>query len=108
MLDIPAGTRLLMPSRNGSTLSCAVADMPVLAGCLRNASAVAAAARQLGPRTSVIAAGERWPDGSLRPALEDLLGAGAIMRGLSSDRSPESCCALAALSEAERDFLARL
>ena len=48
----------------------------MIAGGLRNAAAVAAAAARAGDVVGVIAAGERWPDGSLRPAIEDLLGAG--------------------------------
>jgi 2-phosphosulfolactate phosphatase len=31
----------------------------------------------------IIASGERWPDGSLRPALEDALGAGAVLHHLA-------------------------
>jgi 2-phosphosulfolactate phosphatase len=51
---------------------------------------VADKASQLGKRVSVIAAGERWSDGSLRPALEDLLGAGAVIVHLAGQRSPEA------------------
>jgi 2-phosphosulfolactate phosphatase len=48
-------------------------------------------------RAGVIAAGERWPHGSLRPALEDLLGAGAILSHLpESSLSPDARAAVAA------------
>ncbi len=45
---------------------------------------------------SVVAAGERWPDGSLRPALEDALGAGAVLRLLQAAGCQLSTEAIAA------------
>ncbi|GAA1747836.1 2-phosphosulfolactate phosphatase [Aeromicrobium alkaliterrae] len=58
----------------------------VVAGSLHNARAVAdwlAREHDEDEQTiAVIAAGDLWPDGSLRPAVEDLWGAGAILAAL--------------------------
>ncbi len=82
----PAVPRLVLPSPNGSAIAAAARGSTVVAASLRNARVVGAwlaAAVAGGTRpVCVIAAGERWPDGSLRPALEDLLGAGAVLSAL--------------------------
>lgn len=83
----PPVPRLVLPSPNGSAIAAAAGESLVLAGCLRNATAVGHWLAQHGYGTldrpvAVIASGERWPDGSLRPALEDLLGAGAVLAAL--------------------------
>lgn len=84
----PFAARLVLPSPNGSAISAAADDTTVVvAACLRNGTAVGAWLAEQGYGTAerpvgVIAAGERWPDGSLRPALEDLLGAGAVICSL--------------------------
>ena len=93
-LDTPTGTSVVLPSPNGASLSLATRDTITLAGCLRNASAVAKAALRLGKRISVIPAGERWEGNSLRPSLEDWLGAGAIINRLIGSLSPEAQASL--------------
>lgn len=108
LLTIPPETRLVLPSPNGSTLSVGTGDTPTLAGCLRNARTVAAVASTLGERIAVIPAGERWRDGSLRPAWEDWVGAGAIIAHLPGARSPEADAALAAYRNALPDLAALL
>jgi 2-phosphosulfolactate phosphatase len=76
----PFTARLVLPSPNGSAISAMASDSgaTVIAACLRNVNAVGRWLAEHGfgtPRqpVTVIAAGERWPDGNLRPALEDLL-----------------------------------
>lgn len=98
---IPKDTRLVLPSPNGSRLSLGTGRTPALAGCLRNHRAVAAAARKYGKRISIIPAGERWRDGSLRPAFEDWIGAGAIISQLAGRSSPEARAACAAFRDAQ-------
>ncbi len=86
LASAPFTPRLVLPSPNGSAIA-ASAEGVVMAACLRNAAAAATWALQHGYGTverpiAVIASGERWPDGSLRPALEDGLGAGAVLSHL--------------------------
>ena len=113
LLTSREGQRLVLPSPNGSFLSVTARSLGVpfvLAGCLRNATATARAATELsaGGPIAVIASGERWPaaDGSkgpLRPSVEDLLGAGAVLAALDPAAaqtaprcSPEAAAARAA------------
>ena len=88
--------RLVLPSPNGSSIAFGLAETgaTVVGASLRNASAVARwLAKQDGP-VAVVAAGERWPDDTLRPAVEDLWGAGAVIAGLvelgATGLSPEA------------------
>src|SRR4051812_27222724 len=103
LVDLEKGSRLVLPSPNGSSIAFAAVEggvtalhggVAVVAGCLRNATAVARYIKDF-DRIGVVPAGERWSDGSLRPAYEDLVGAGAVIdriaaRDLSVVLTPEA------------------
>ncbi len=109
LAEVTGIERLVLPSPNGSTIAFALADSgaQVIGACLRNATAVA---RWLVPKVAdgasvvVVPAGERWPDDTLRPAAEDLWGAGAVLSALTGGAggaaaeamSPEARMAVAA------------
>jgi 2-phosphosulfolactate phosphatase len=115
-LSLEPGTRIALSSLNGAICSRYAQQAPALfVGTLVNAAAVAAAVRRelrnADRRVTVIACGERWKqpseDGALRFALEDYLGAGAILSCLQQEISPEArVCAGAFL--AVRDDLEAL
>jgi 2-phosphosulfolactate phosphatase len=100
--------RLVLPSPNGSTVAARLADTgaTVVGVSLRNAAAAAAWVRErAGDRpVAVVAAGERW-DGQMRPAVEDLWGAGAFIAALGTGgASPEARAAAAAYREIAADL----
>jgi len=93
----PVVPDLVLPSPNGSAICFAAVPTGacIVTACVRNAPAVAQWLLRHGygtPRAPVgiVAAGERWPDGALRPCLEDMLGAVLLLEGLSyvEDRLP--------------------
>jgi 2-phosphosulfolactate phosphatase len=104
LMSLGRGTRLVLPSPHGSALSLMTGATPTLTGCLRNCRAVAAAAASYGRRIAVLPAGERWRDGSLRPAFEDLVGAGAIISHLPGTPSPEARAAAAVYAAAKSEL----
>lgn len=115
-LAVAPGTRVVLASPNGATCSRYGRAVPhLLVGSLLNATPVAEAVARLlaAPHlnVTVLACGERWKqpneDGELRFAIEDYLGAGAIVAGLPAalSRSPEALVCEGAF-RAARDHLA--
>lgn len=78
--------RLVLPSPNGSSIAYDLDSRAstCLGASLRNFHAVGEWIARHHPTAvvAVVAAGEKWPDGSLRPAVEDLWGAGAVIAEL--------------------------
>lgn len=113
--DPPA--RLVLPSPNGSTIAEHVRDRAgvCVGASLRNARAVSRwlVEQHSGSVIAVVAAGERWPDDTLRPATEDLWGAGAVIDGILDATPPtrvsvEARAAASAWRAAAEGIAARL
>ena len=93
LVQLAPGDDVVLPSLNGSHCSMLAAryGVTVVGASLRNAPAVARWLVTTGPQipVAVVSCGEEWPDRSLRPATEDLIGAGAVVaaayRGASAD-----------------------
>ena len=106
--------QLRLASLNGAQCTLRASSAPRLfAGALVNASAVARAVQASALPITVVACGERWKqpgeDGALRFALEDLLGAGAVIAALAGlPTTPEAKAARAAFLGARKQLAARL
>lgn len=96
MLAAPVVPLVVLASPNGAAISASVSDLGAtcVAASLRGVGAVArwlAAAAAASPsgaaNIGVVAAGERWPGGALRPAVEDLVGAALLLRRLRDEHA---------------------
>lgn len=98
-IDMESGTKVSIKSPNGATCSRLARKAPyVISGGLLNAQAVAGAVAEIIEKKSmavtVIACGERekspGQDGPIRWAVEDYLGAGAVISFLQYAKSPDA------------------
>jgi 2-phosphosulfolactate phosphatase len=97
-------SKLVLPSPHGAAICRQLGDATnaqVIGASLRNATACAEwVVKAVRGPIAVVAAGERWPGDALRPAVEDLWGAGLIIDALAglgiSSVSPEAASARAA------------
>ncbi|MCU1336226.1 MAG: putative lipoprotein [Bryobacterales bacterium] len=102
--SIPPDVAIVLPSPNGSALSLQSQAPVTFTACLRNCEAVAERICSYGRKVAVIAAGEQWPDGTIRPCVEDLIGAGALIACLPGRRSPEADLAVAVFDRFRGDL----
>jgi len=101
LLALPANMKLVLPSPNGSAIAYRAKDVcaNVLCGSLRNMAATSSACRAFSS-VLIVPCGERWPDGSLRPALEDYVAAGGIAAAIGGESlSPEAWAAAMAFEQ---------
>lgn len=104
--------KYVLNSLNGAFCTWIASKVPaLLIGSLINASSVARVANQLSTQANVnitvIPCGEQWNDvraneDTLRPSIEDYLGAGAILAELEGNKSPEAELCTAAFTHANQ------
>jgi 2-phosphosulfolactate phosphatase len=109
-----AGRKFVLCSLNGAACTWLAAKVPaLLVGSLLNASAVAKLANRLqsetGANITVVPCGEHWNhvsegENGLRPAVEDYLGAGAILSKLKGSKSPEAQICIGAFQQSEANL----
>jgi 2-phosphosulfolactate phosphatase len=109
LLSLSSQARIVLPSPNGSTCTVIAKESNAIpiAGCIRNAFAVSSfiQERYTDSVVSVIACGEQWSNSVLRPAIEDLIGAGAILSQFDQSLlSPEAKVAVSTFRHAESDI----
>jgi 2-phosphosulfolactate phosphatase len=112
--DSIEGKKFVLSSLNGATCAKASQKVPaLLVGCLLNVSSVARVANQIqkemNANITVIACGERWHGSDeehreLRPAVEDYLGAGAILEKLDGTKSPEAKVCISAFQNSKSNL----
>jgi 2-phosphosulfolactate phosphatase len=116
LVDVNRGQRIVIPSLNGATCSRSATHATItMTAALVNAGVTARviSAALVGRNRSVtiVACGEREKEsntGDLRMAIEDYLGAGAIIARLDCTKSPEAQVAEAAFRNCKSDLQALL
>jgi len=113
LTELAPGAKLVIGSPNGATCTEVAKDVPQLyVAALVNAAAVGAAVGEMLRTTqqsvTLVACGERWEDasedGPLRVAVEDYLGAGAVLSHITHGKSPEARVCEAAFRELESEL----
>ncbi|MFH1372596.1 MAG: 2-phosphosulfolactate phosphatase [bacterium] len=110
---VPSGTKVVLNAVNGGTCSRLVKKAPfLLVGALINAEAAAAAVSEVldaGRSCAVVVCGERLMEagsgGGIRFAVEDYLGAGAILSYLECEKSAEARVCQAAFAGVREELL---
>jgi 2-phosphosulfolactate phosphatase len=103
--------KYVLSSLNGAFCTWIASKVPaLLIGSLLNASSVSSVANQLrlqsNANITVVPCGEQWNDvreheNSLRPSIEDYLGAGAVLSYLEGEKSPEAEVCMGAFQNAK-------